>query len=126
MTKTNHYGQQCNWIKDNHGTITIQYLGAGQSKDDLVKGRVEPDLKKEISAFCLGRQISESDFILRFTRLGPAYFDLTDALVDHAEFLVPFLRNADQAIPLLKRLSEIISPVCDHVVTQPGHDENEG
>jgi len=104
-------GKQCNWIHDNHGEITIQYIGANQSKDKEIRGRVEPDLKEAIGAFCLGRKITETDFIRNFTRLGPAWFDLVDDLVEHSEFLVPFFKRPD-AISLLKRLSTFFAQGC--------------
>ena len=125
-----NFGKQCNWITDNHGTIEFHYHGEGQSKDDVLRGRVEPDLKKEVQAFCAGRKISETDFVREYTRLGSAYFDLVDVLVDHADFIVPFLKNANEAIPILKRMAKIFAPVCSTGEAGLGQDcstnDNEG
>ena len=110
MPKSNHY-RQCNWITDNQGHIEIHYHGAGESLGPEIRSRVFPSIEEKIEAFCLGRGITKSDFSRDYMELGPAYYDLIPILKDHAEFLIPFLKDPE-ALSLLKSLAKKLSSVC--------------
>lgn len=64
-----------------------------QSKDDIIKARVEPRKAERIRDFCAGRQITTSDYIRHHLELDPVYFDFIDHLNNIRDHLVPLLKR---------------------------------
>ena len=76
------------------GTVNINpHAGPAQSKDDIIKARIEPRDMENVRSFCAGRQISVSDYVRKHLSLDPSYFDLIDALNECQEQLVPLLKR---------------------------------
>lgn len=75
-------------------TVTInQQAPTAQSKDEIIKARLEPRDMDKVRAFCQGRQISVSDYVRQHLRLDPSFLDLIDTLNESRDFIVPLLKR---------------------------------
>lgn len=78
---------------ENVGVVNQYQNPVAQSKDEIIKARIEPRRADGIRAFCAGRQITTSDYIRHHLKLDPAYFDFIDQLNELREQLLPLLQK---------------------------------
>lgn len=73
-------------------TVNINPPEPAQSKDEILKFRVEPRLAEKIKAFCFGRRITVSDYVRQHLQMDPSYFDYVDTLNAFQAELLPLIR----------------------------------
>lgn len=66
---------------------------SAQSKDDIIRARVEPRDMDRVRAFCGGRQISVSEYVRQHLSLDPEYFDFIETLNECRGDLIPLLKR---------------------------------
>jgi len=84
--------QQKFLFKDNHGTIKIVQVD-NESSDEILKARYPDTIAKEVKAFCVGRNITVTDFLREYSRLGSVYFDHIETLIEKENVLIPLLES---------------------------------
>ena len=89
-------------FKSVKGNVTVNNF-AGQpdeSRDEILKARFTSTVADNIRAFCRGRQISVTDYLRRYARLGDVYFDHIDTLADPAaqKIILPLLEVLSKKI----------------------------
>ena len=92
--------QQAIVFKDNKGTININPPPdySNESKDEIIKFRVESTRLQNLKAKAFDRKQNLSQLLTDFANIGELYIDFMDTMLDH--------QNRDCIFSMLKRLSQ--------------------
>lgn len=87
-------------VFENAGSVTVNRFASknSQSKDPIIKTRIEPDVENALKAYCFDNNITVSDFLRDMIEVGGHYHRFKSVLLDEVETVVPLLRRLSKKI----------------------------